>query len=87
LPVHNYSLAYSFWIYKHCKTSTICLLCLHLGLALCHDSTNWPWQTQQIWTCSATLSPCREPPLGEIRSCYRAFWKGSVPWWNVTTMG
>ena len=45
LPVHDHSLAYYFWINKHCKTPTICL-CLHLGLALCLYSTNWPWQTQ-----------------------------------------
>jgi hypothetical protein len=33
-PVLDLSFAYPFWYNKY-RSSTICLMCLHLGLALC----------------------------------------------------
>ena len=65
-----------FWINKHCKTPTICLLCLHLGLALCLDNymlISVPWDRlvqkwSKVW--QARLSRLKRMWFkGKLRLC------------------
>jgi hypothetical protein len=61
------------------------LSCLHLGLILSSDSTNWPRLIQQTQTSSTMLSPCKEPPLEDKGSYCNVLWRDSIPWQNAMT--
>ena len=75
LPVHDHSLAYPFGLINIVRlqrsASCVCIWVSPCALIV-RTGHDRPSRLEPS-------PPCREPPLGGMRSCYRAFWKSSGP--------